>query len=65
MESFSKTEYVVTYHCKSGRLITETYNDYGTALFAADASMEDFKDFRDWYEIKEIFTSEKIVKSTK
>lgn len=61
----SKTEYIVTYHTKSGRHVIETYDDYGTALYAAAAEMESHRDFRDWYEIHEVTTITKLIKSTK
>lgn len=32
-DSTSKTEYIVTYHTKSGGKCIETYDDYGVALF--------------------------------
>lgn len=65
MESFSKTEFIVTYYCSDGTTINEYYTDYGTAYYAAEFEMKAHKDSRNHYEIKEIFTSEKIVKSTK
>jgi len=65
-ESTSKTEYIVTYHCKnSGRTIVETYDDYGVALFAADAEFQAHRDTRDWYEVKEVLTITRTIKSTK
>lgn len=63
--STSKTEYIVTYHYKGGGTSIATYNDYGTALYAASAEMEMYKDFRDWYEVKEVLTVTRIIKSTK
>lgn len=64
-ESTSKTEYIVTYHYKCGGTYIETYDDYGVALFAAAAVMEANRDTRDWYEVKEVITTTKIIKSTK
>lgn len=71
-DSTSKTEYIVTYHTKGGGTYIETYDDYGVALFAAApvlrlaaAEMEANRDFRDWYEVKEVITVEKIIKSTR
>lgn len=64
-DSTSKTEYIVTYHTKGGGTYIETYDDYGVALFAAAAEMEANKDFRDWYEVKEVLTVEKVIKSTR
>jgi hypothetical protein len=64
-ESISKTEYIVTYHYKCGGTYIETYDDYGVALFAAAAEMESNRDTRDWYEIKEVITITKIIKSTR
>ena len=64
-ESKSVTEYVVTYHYKGGGTHIETYDDYGVALFAAAAEMEAHRDTRDWYEVKEILTITRIIKSTK
>jgi hypothetical protein len=63
--SDSKTEYIVTYHYKGGGTHIETYSDYGVALFAAAAEMEAHKDTHDWYEVKEILTTTRIIKSTK
>jgi len=63
--STSKTEYVVTYHYKGGCTHIETYDDYGVALFAAAAEIEAHMDTRDWYEVKEILTTTRIIKSTK
>lgn len=63
--SSCKHEYIVTYHYKGGGTSTETYDDYGVALFAAKAEFEAHKDFRDWYEVKEVMTITKIIKSTK
>ncbi len=63
--STSKTEYVVTYHYKGGGTFIETYDDYGVALFAAAAEMEAHRDTRDWYEVKEILTVTRVIKSTK
>lgn len=62
-DSTSKTEYIVTYHTKGGTYI-ETYDDYGVALFSA-AEMEANREFVDWYEVKEVLTVEKIIKSTR
>lgn len=64
-DSTSKTEYIVTYHTKCGGTYIETYADYGVALFSASAEMEANRDFRDWYEVKEVLTVEKIIKSTR
>ena len=64
-DSTSKTEYIVTYHTKGGGTYIETYDDYGVALFAAAAEMEANRDFRDWYEVKEVRTIEKVIKSTR
>lgn len=64
-DSASKTEYIVTYHYKCGGTYIETYNDYGTALYAAAAEMEAYRDTRDWYEVKEVITITRIIKSTK
>ena len=64
-ESTSKTEYIVTYHFKCGGTHIETYDDYGVALFAAAAEMEAHRDTRDWYEVKEVLTVTRIIKSTK
>lgn len=63
-EPISKTEYVVTYHYKGGGTRIETYDAYGIALFAAAAEMEAHKDTRDWYEVKEVLTITKVIKST-
>lgn len=65
MNSETKTEYIITYHCKSGGTYIETYDDYGVALFAAAAEMEAYRDTRDWYEVKEVITITRIIKSTK
>lgn len=65
MDSETKTEYIVTYHYKCGGTFIETYNDYGTALYAAASEMEAHRDFRDWYEVKEVTTITRIIKSTK
>jgi hypothetical protein len=64
-ESTSKTEYIVTYHYKGGGTYIETYDDYGVALFAAAAEMEVNRDTRDWYEVKEVITITKVIKSTR
>ena len=64
-DSTSKTEYIVTYHTKGGGTYIETYDDYGVALFAAAAEMGTNRDFRDWYEVKEVLTVEKMIKSTR
>ena len=64
-DSTSKTEYIVTYHFKGGGTYIETYDDYGVALYAAAAEMEAHRDSRDWYEVKEVLTVTKIIKSTK
>lgn len=65
-DSTSKTEYIVTYHYKGGGgTYIETYDDYGVALYAAAAEMEAHRDSRDWYEVKEVLTVTKIIKSTK
>ena len=64
-DSTSKTEYIVTYHTKSGGKCIETYDDYGVALFSASAEMEADREFIDWYEVKEVLTVEKIIKSTR
>lgn len=63
--STSKTEYIVTYHYKYGGTYIESYDDYGTALYAAAAEMEAHRDSRDWYEVKEVITITKIIKSTR
>jgi hypothetical protein len=65
MESTSKTEFIVTYYYKDGTTLNEYYTDYGTAYYAAESEMKAHKDSRNYYEIKEICTSEKIIKSTK
>lgn len=65
MESFSKTEFIVTYYCSNGTTLNEYYTDYGTAYYAAESEMKAHKNSRNYYEIKEICTSEKIVKSNK
>lgn len=64
-ESTSKTEYIVTYHCKCGSTIVEAYDDYGIALFAADSEFQVHRDTRDWYEVKEVLTITRTIKSTK
>jgi len=64
-DSISKTEYVVTYHYKGGGTFIATYNNYGVALFAAAAEMEAHRDTRDWYEVKEVITITKVIKSTR
>lgn len=64
-DSTSKTEYIVTYHFKGGGTHIETYDDYGVALFAAAAEMEAHRDSRDWYEVKEVLTVTRIIKSTR
>ena len=64
-ESSSKTEYIVTYHFKGGGTHIETYDNYGVALFAAASEMEAHRDYRDWYEVKEVTTVTKIIRSTK
>lgn len=64
-DSTSKTEYIVTYHFKGGGTHIETYDDYGVALFAAAAEMEAHRDTRDWYEVKEVLTVTRIIKSTR
>lgn len=61
----TKTEYIVTYHHKCGATTIETYDDYGVALYTAESTMEKNKQFRDWYEIKEIVTNTKVIKSTR
>ena len=65
MESTSKTEYIVIYHYKCGGTYIETYDDYGTALYTAAAEMEAHRDSRDLYEVKEVITITKIIKSTR
>ena len=64
-ESTSKTEYIVTYHYKRGGTYIETYDNYGVALFSSSAEMEAHKDTRDWYEVKEVTTTTRVIKSTK
>jgi hypothetical protein len=64
-DSTSKIEYIVTYHYKGGGTFIETYDDYGTALYTATAEMEAHRDYRDWYEVKEVITTTKIIKSTR
>ena len=64
-DSTSKTEYIVTYHYKCGGTYIETYDDYGVAWYAAAAVMEAHRDSRDWYEVKEVLTVTRIIKSTK
>ena len=64
-EATYKTEYIVTYHFKGGGAQIETYDNYGVALFAAAAEMEAHRDYRDWYEVKEVTTTTRIIKSTK
>ena len=64
-DSISKTEYIVTYHTKGGGTYSETCDDYGVALFSASAEMEANREFIDWYEVKEVLTVEKIIKSTR
>lgn len=63
--STSKTEYIVTYHYKCGGTYIESYDNYGTALYAAAAEMEAHRDSRDWYEVKEVITITKVIKSTR
>lgn len=63
--STSKTEYIVTYHYKYGGTYIESYDDYGTALYAVTAEMEVYRDSRDWYEVKEVITITKVIKSTR
>lgn len=64
-DSTSKTEYIVTYHKKGGGTYIETYDDHDLALFAAATEMEASRSFRDWYEVKEVITVEKVIKSTR
>jgi len=63
-DSTSKTEYIVTYHYKGGGTYIETYDHPGAALYGAAYGMNTHKDY-DWYEVKEISTTEKLLKSTK
>ena len=63
-DSTSKTEYIVTYHFKSGGSHIETYDHPGVALYGAAYVMKTHKDY-DWYEVKEISTTERLLKSTK
>ena len=66
MESTSKTEYIVTYHYKSGGTYTETHRNYGTAIYAASAGgILGAPEVVDWYEVKEVITITKIIKSTR
>lgn len=60
----SKTEYIVTYHYKGGGTYIETYDHQGAALYGAAYVMKTHKDY-DWYEVKEISTTERLLKSTK
>ena len=64
-DSTSKIEYIVFYHYKSGGTHIQVYDNYGVALFAAAAEMEAHRDTRDWYEVKEVTTVTKIIKSTR
>lgn len=63
-DSTSKTEYIVTYHYKGGGTHIETYDHPGAALYGAAYVMKTHKDY-DWYEVKEISTTERLLKSTK
>ena len=63
-EQTSKTEYIVTYHHTSGGTHNETYDHPGAALYGAAYVMETHKDY-DWYEVKEISTTERLLKLTK
>lgn len=62
--SDSKTEYIVTYHYRGGGTYIETYDHQGTALYSADHTMKTNKNY-DWYEVKEVSFTEKLLKSTK
>jgi len=63
-DSTSKTEYIVTYHNKGGGTYIQTFDHPGTALYNANHVMETNKNY-DWYEVKEISITEKLLKSTK
>lgn len=65
-DSTSKTEYIVTYHYKSGGTYTEIHGNYGTAIYAASTGgILGAPEVVDWYEVKEISTTERLLKSTK
>lgn len=63
-DSTSKTEYLVMYHYKGGGTYIETYNHPGAALYGAAYVMKTHKDY-DWYEVKEVLTVTRIIKSTR
>lgn len=63
-DSSCRREYIVTYHYKSGGTYIQTYDHPGAALYGAAHVMKTHKDY-DWYEVKEISTTERLLKSTK
>ena len=52
------------YHHKDGGTYIQTFDHPGTALYNANHVMETNKNY-DWYEVKEISITEKLLKSTK
>ena len=59
------TEYVVSFYNKDFSKSVYTYGDYGCALYDADLEYSLNKDKYDHYEIAEVITTSKIIKSVK
>lgn len=63
--STSKTEYVVTYYWKDGFTNKITSDNYGSLLWEASEEFKHNMNVIDYYEITEVTTITKVVKSSK